>query len=113
MPRPNKLSTNTPYAIESALKGLGQRLKTARLRRRMSISDVAAKIGVERHVVADAERGKAMTGIAVYVGMLWAMNLLAHLDRVAAPELDPEGLTLSALNDPKRARAQQTLDDNF
>lgn len=113
MPRPNKLSTNTPYAIDSSLKDLGKRLKTARLRRKMSISDVAAKVGVDRHLIADAESGKAMTGIAVYVGMLWAMNLLTHLDRVASPELDPEGLTLSALNDPKRARARQTLDDDF
>jgi transcriptional regulator with XRE-family HTH domain len=113
MTRPNKLSTNTPYAIDSAVKDLGNRLKTARLRRNISISEMAAKVGASRHLIADAESGKATTGIAVYVGMLWVMNLLPHLNRVASPELDAEGLTLSARNDPKRARTRLPIDDNF
>ncbi|MFN7191267.1 MAG: helix-turn-helix domain-containing protein [Rhodospirillales bacterium] len=113
MPRPNKLSTNTPYAVDSAIKDLGKRLKTARLRRNMSISDLAARMGVDRHLISDAEGGKVMTGIAVYVGMLWVMNLLPQIDRVGSPELDAEGLALSALNDPKRARARQMIDNDF
>ncbi len=41
------------------MKSLGANPRTARPRRNLAIEDVTAKIGVGRHVVADAERGKA------------------------------------------------------
>ena len=68
----NLLLSAPPYPVEQALKSLGTNLRTARLRRNLSLEDVAAKIGVGRHVVAAAEKGKPSTGIAIYAGLLWA-----------------------------------------
>ena len=104
MPPRSQLSTTPPYAVEAAIKTLGANLRTARLRRNITLADMAAKLGVDRHVVAAAEGGKPTTNIAVYVGMLWAMNLLSHLEPVADPAADEEGLTLSMFNERKRAR---------
>jgi len=59
---------------------------------------------VDRHVIADAERGKLSTSAGVYVGMLWAMNLLPSLADVADPKNDEEGLALSGLDERERAR---------
>lgn len=41
----NLLLAAPPYPVEQALKSLGSNLRTARLRRNLSLEDVAAKIG--------------------------------------------------------------------
>jgi transcriptional regulator with XRE-family HTH domain len=109
----NALLTAIPFSIEQSLHRLGASLKTARLRRNLSLESVAAKIGTNRRVIADAENGKPSTGIAVYAALLWAYGLLSQLDDVAAPERDHEGLTLSNLRERARARKGGGLDDDF
>ena len=69
----NKLLSAPPYPVEQTLKALGANLRTARLRRNLTIADMAGKIGTGVRAVADAERGKPSTGIAVYTAMLWAI----------------------------------------
>jgi transcriptional regulator with XRE-family HTH domain len=105
MPPRSQLSKAPPYAVETALKKLGNNLRTARLRRNLSHAELASKIGVDRHVVADAENGKLGTNAGVYVGMLWAMNLLPTLNAVADPRADEEGLALAGLDERERARS--------
>ncbi len=61
----NLLLAAPPYEVELARETLGANIRTARLRRNLSIAQVSAKIGVERHVIGDAERGKPSTGIVV------------------------------------------------
>ena len=91
----NPLLEAVPYPIEQALKTLGANLRVARLRRNHSHAAVAERIGVSRRAVADAERGKASTGIAVYLALLWAYGLLERVADVADPAKDEEGLALS------------------
>jgi transcriptional regulator with XRE-family HTH domain len=109
----NHLLAAPPYQVDQALKALGSNLRTARLRRNLSIEDVAAKIGVGRHVVADAERGKPSTGIAIYAGLLWAFGLTEQLAQVADPETDEEGRLLAKGRDRVHARTSKTLDNDF
>ncbi len=84
----NPLTSAPPYAVEIALKTLGANLRTARLRRRLTAQELGERIGVGRHTVADAERGKPSTAVAVCVGLLWALGLLEQLTDVAAPAAD-------------------------
>lgn len=114
----NLLLAAPPYPVELALKSLGANLRTARLRRNLSIEDVAARIGVGRHVVADAEKGKPSTGIAIYVGLLWAFGLSEQLARVADPDTDEEGRLLAKRSERVRARKVRAtgsgaLDNDF
>lgn len=109
----NKLATAPPYAVEQTLKRLGAHLRTARLRRNLTLEDMAEKIGTGRRAVADAEKGKPSTGVAVYAAMLWAIDLLDQLDCVAAPESDEEGQTLALARERLRARPQTGLDNDF
>lgn len=113
MSRSNPLLTAVPFPVEHSLRRMGASLKTARLRRNLSLEAVARKIGTNRRVIADAEHGKPSTGIAVYTAMLWAYGLLPQLDEVAAPERDAEGLTLANLRERTRARKGGGLDDDF
>lgn len=109
----NKLLAAPPFAVEQTLKRLGANLRTARLRRNLTIEDVAQKIGTGHRAVADAEKGKASTGIAVYAAMLWALDLLGQMDEVAAPEKDEEGQTLALSRERARARPKAGLDNDF
>ena len=63
----NKLLAAPPYPVERALKHLGGNLRTARLRRNLTIAEVAEKIGAGARAIAAAEAGKAATGAAVKV----------------------------------------------
>ena len=94
-----------------AFKTLGENLRTARLRRELTIQEIAQRIGTGPRAVADAEKGKPTTAIAIYVGLLWALGLIEHLGDVAAPGKDEEGLALSFSR--KRARSKETLDNDF
>ena len=109
----NKLLTAPPYPVEQALKRLGANLRTARLRRNLTIDDMAQKIGTGDRAVADAEKGKPSTGIAIYAAMLWALDLLGQMDDVAAPEKDEEGQTLALSRERVRARPKTGLDNDF
>ena len=113
MPRPTKIAEHPPAAVEEALQRLGRNIRTARLRRRMPQQQLARRMGVSRFVVSDIERGKPTTGVAVYVGALWAMGLLAHLRDVADPDRDEEGKTLERARSPRIARPRRSLSDDF
>lgn len=109
----NKLVTAAPYPVERTLQRLGANLRTARLRRNLTLDDLAEKIGTGKRAVADAEKGKPSTGIAVYAAMLWALDLLDQLGLVAAPEKDEEGQTLALARERGRARPKTELSNDF
>ena len=109
----NTLTIAPPYAVEQALKRLGSKLRTARLRRNLRIEDVAQKIGTGPRPVSDAEKGKITTAAAVYVALLWAYDLLESMEDIADPGLDEEGLILNSLRERSRARRTASLDDDF
>lgn len=109
----NLLLSAPPYEVEQAIKRLGKNLRTARLRRNLTIEQVAEKIGTGPRAVMDAERGKLSTGFAVYTALLWAYDLLNPLTEVADPASDSEGLTLERLRGRERARRGKELDNEF
>jgi transcriptional regulator with XRE-family HTH domain len=109
----NPLLAAPPYQVEQALRTLGENLRTARLRRNLPMEAIAAKLGVGRHVVADAERGKPSTGIAIYAGLLWALGLTEQLAHLADPELDEEGRLLAKRGERAHARSPRASDNDF
>jgi len=109
----NPLLEAPPYAVEDALSKLGQRLRTARLRRNLSVAEVGKKIGAGSRAVADAEKGKPSTGVAIYAALLWAFDLLSDFDALADPAHDVEGLALASRRERGRARRPKGLDNEF
>jgi len=109
----NTLIQAPPYPVEKAIKNLGTNLRTARLRRNLTIEEVGEKIGTGPRAVSDAEKGKISTGIAVYTALLWVYDLLGPMSELADPSLDEEGLSLSSSKDRARARAKKGLDNDF
>jgi transcriptional regulator with XRE-family HTH domain len=109
----NLLYETPPYPVEQAIKRLGKNLRTARLRRNLTIEDVAEKIGTGPRAVSDAEKGKLATGLAVYTALLWAYDLLGPMAALADPAQDEEGLSLELSSGRARARHQEELDSDF
>ncbi len=109
----NLLTSSPPYAVEQALDQLGSNLRMARLRRNLTIEDAAQKIGTGPRSVSNAEQGKPSTGIAVYVALLWAYDLLGPFENIAEPTLDIEGQSLSPMRQRARTHFTKTMDDKF
>jgi DNA-binding XRE family transcriptional regulator len=109
----NILLAAPPHAVEAAIKRLGADLRVARTRRNLTVADVAEKIGTGPRAIMDAEKGKPSTGIAIYLGLLWAYDLLGQLDDVADPIHDEQGQTLTLVHGRKRARKSKGLNNDF
>jgi transcriptional regulator with XRE-family HTH domain len=109
----NTLTQAPPYPVEQAIKRLGANLRTARLRRNLTIKEVGEKIGTGTRAVSDAERGKISTGIAVYTALLWVYDLLGPMSDLADPARDEEGLALSMRRKRARAEKPEELDSDF
>ena len=81
----NTLIKAPPYPVEQAIDRLGANLRTARLRRNLTIEEVGEKIGTGPRAVSDEEKGKVSTSIAVYTALLWAYDMLGPMVDLADP----------------------------
>jgi DNA-binding XRE family transcriptional regulator len=111
--RRGHLLSAPPYEVETALKRLGADLRTARLRRNITLAEVAERIGASREVIGEAEHGKPSTSIAVYAGLLWSYGMVDRLASLLDPSSDEQGVRLARLREPRHARTPQPLDDDF
>lgn len=109
----NLLMQAPPYPVEQAISRLGANLRTARLRRNLTIEEIAQKIGTGPRAVMDAEKGKPSTGLVVYAALLWAYDMLGPLPALADPAQDEEGLILDRASGRVRARKTSELDNDF
>jgi len=90
---------------ERILKTMGEQIKLARLRRKISVDLVAERAGVSRATVWHVEKGEASVAIGIYAAVLNALNgldrdlLLVAKDDELGHKLQDIGLTA-----PKRIR---------
>ena len=113
MPTRNALTTTPPYPVEQTIRQIGANLRTARLRRNLSIEQVAEKIGAGTRAIRSAEQGMIATGVGVYIALLWAYDLLESATELADPGKDDTGLSYLAEKERHRARNRNTLDNDF
>ena len=109
----NALTTTPPYPVEQTIRQIGANLRTARLRRNLSIEQVAEKIGAGTRAIRAAEQGKVTTGVGVYIALLWAYDLLGPATALADPGKDDTGLAFLRENERIRARSKNRLDNDF
>ncbi|HUG99429.1 MAG TPA: helix-turn-helix domain-containing protein [Gammaproteobacteria bacterium] len=113
MSNTSRIIDSPPAAVEEALKQLGRNIRTARLRRRLRMEDVAERMGASRFTVSDLEKGKPGTSAAAYFGALWALGLLEQARDLADPDRDQEGKVLESARSPRQARRLRGLDNDF
>ncbi len=104
MPRPSRpLFPQTQRRAEA----LGERLRLARLRRRITLNDLAARVGTTRVTLARLERGELSVSMGLLARVLGVLGLEADLDRIAAD--DELGQRLQDIRLPRPRSPKRSL----
>lgn len=72
--------------IQKILDILGEQLKLARLRRKLSAEQVAERAGINRWTVWKIEKGSSSVAIAAYAQVLFVLGLEKDLLKLAADD---------------------------
>src|SRR5262245_18092185 len=105
--------TALPALVTEQTTMLGQRIRIARIRRGWSVSDLAAKAGINRNTLTALELGRGGTAVGVLLTVLWALGLEKTLTGVADPDADVHGKSLEASRRPVRAGKPRRSDENY
>ena len=100
-------STDLLPKHQRILAGLGENLKLARLRRKLSAQQVAERAGVSRSTLSLMENGSAGSSLGKLLQVLVVLGLEADLAKVAADDvlgrkLEDARLTESRRRAPKK-----------
>jgi len=89
----------------TAFKEFGERLRLARLRRRMTQAELAARVDVSLPTVAKIERGDPSATFATVLRILSVLGMAGDIDQLA--KNDPLGRELQdvALKTPSKRRS--------
>ena len=90
---------------------LGARLKAARIRRRMSEADMAARALVTRPTIRRLESGDLAVSMAVLARVLEVLSLVEDLDRIAEHDLLGQQIADARLPRPRRPRDRGLADE--
>lgn len=90
--------------VENRLAALGENLRLARLRRRLTAAMVAERAGVSRQTLSAVERGQSTVSLGVYANVLFVLGLDADLDAVARDDELGRKLQDAGLRTPRRVR---------
>lgn len=88
----------------TALKGLGGDVRGARLRRGITVADLAARAGTSPSTIARLEKGDPGVGIGVLAGILVVLGLVERLADLIDIRKDDLGLALASEQLPQRGR---------
>lgn len=105
MPNTPQALLTIPPAAASALRGLGENLKVARVRRRESQRDWSKRLGVSVPTLIRMEQGNPGVGIGIYATALWLMGAVGGLPELAAPAADRGALESDVRRALKRGRS--------
>jgi transcriptional regulator with XRE-family HTH domain len=105
------IATLLPLQVTTAIKKLGENIRLARVRRRMTQNEVAEACKIARKTLYALEQGKSGTTVATVFAVLWKLGLLGTATALADPDTDEHGRILEAARRSKRVR-QATNDDN-
>lgn len=89
---------------EQILEQMGEQIKLARLRRRLSVDLVAERAGISRTTLWSVEKGSPSVAVGIYAAVLHALNNMDK-DLLLVAKDDELGRKLQDLELPIRRRA--------
>ena len=93
-----------PPKVRRSLQKLGEDLRTARLRRNITVAGIAERAGVSSGTVLRLEHGDPGVGMGTLFLVMWLLGLNDRMMQLADETQDRLGLTLEAEQRRKRAR---------
>lgn len=97
------MGTKLPRKLEQKLQIVGEQIKLARLRRNLTMEQIAERATVSRLTVSNVEKGSPTVAFGIYLRILYALQLDDDILLIAKD--DPMGRTLQDLNLKVRTRA--------
>lgn len=92
-------------SAETELQALGENLRIARERRKMSVTDLAERLDVDRRVIQKLERGDPTVALGALLQALSVFGLARGFSQLIAPENDIETTILEARKFRRRRHA--------
>ena len=100
----NKRGVTLSPKTAKILEQMGEQIKLARLRRRLSVELVAERAGISRATLWNVEKGSPSVAIGIYAAVLHALGNMDN-DFLLVAKDDELGRTLQDLELPVRRRA--------
>ena len=100
----NKRGVTVSPKTAEILEQMGEQIKLARLRRRLSTKLVAERAGISRATLWNVEKGSPSVAIGIYAAVLHALGNMDN-DFLLVAKDDEFGRTLQDLELPVRRRA--------
>lgn len=105
----NTMGTKMPRKLAQKMAIMGEQIKLARLRRNLSISQVAERATCSPVTINRIEKGSPTVSIGIYARVLYALQLEDDLLLIAGEDL--LGRTLQDLSLKHRKRASKKTDN--
>jgi len=99
-----KRTPPTHPSARRAIQALGERLRAARLRRKMTQALMAERVGVSIPTLKKLEGGDPTTSLATMVRILTVLGLAGDLDKIGAEDKLGRELQDSELAPPRAVR---------
>jgi transcriptional regulator with XRE-family HTH domain len=102
-----------PNEVHAELSRIGEGVRIARLRRRMTQEELASHVGTTFHTIRKIEQGAPGTSIGAYLKALWVLGLFEDVRLLADPNRDREGLIREASERNQIARPTRSMSRDF
>lgn len=99
------MGTKLPRKLEQKMQIVGEQIKLARLRRNLSVAQIAERATCSPLTVARIEKGVSTVSIGIYLRVLYALQL--DDDILLLAQKDELGRTLQDLTLKHRERASK------
>lgn len=101
------------FGVEELLEHVGLNIKTARIRRNITIKELANRIHVDERTISRLEKGDTSINFKNLVTVLMVLGLEDSVLDIADPNQDQVGKALELQKQPKRVRKMDQLSDDF
>lgn len=93
-----------PIPAHKAMRKLGQDIRDARLRRRVTAELLAERAGISRITLSKIEKGNPQVLMASYASVLFVLGMIGRVQELADARHDLTGRALEEERLPKRIR---------
>jgi len=101
----NTMGNKLPRKLEQKMQTVGEQIKLARLRRNLSISQIAERAMASELTVSRVEKGSPTVSVGIYLRVLYALQL--DDDILCLAKDDKMGKTLQDLGLQTRKRSSK------
>lgn len=109
----SKKTASPPDEVVALAARLGERIRVARIRRKIRQGDLAVRSHLSRSTIQAIERGELTCAMGSVLQVLWILGLAGEVELIADVGLDQAGLAFSLADGNRRVRVSTLLNNDF